>query len=60
MNTMEFLLLGVPATLGFLKLGVLALTVALAAKVIFRPEGRPTIGPSPAQSSPQRGPRWAK
>jgi hypothetical protein len=59
MNT-TVLLLGLTATLGVFQLGVLAVAVALAGRVIFRPDGRPTPGCAPTQCTPQPEPRWAR
>ena len=60
METMGLLLLGIPAMLVALKLGILAVAVTLAARGIFQPYGQPSAlripvnGPARARRAARR------
>ena len=53
MNTADLLILSIPATLGVMKLGILALTVALAARVIFQARSQPSMVPAMLRPAPR-------
>jgi len=54
MNIADLLILSVPATLGVIKLGILALAVVLATRGIFQAYGQPST--VPAKLTPPRHP----
>jgi hypothetical protein len=53
MNIADLLILSIPATMGVMKLGILALTVVLAARVIFQAQNQPSTVPATLRPAPR-------